>query len=164
MVYLYYISCLRYTWHPRYVTHMEQKWIPSLSLSFSFFFCCCCFLDHHNIWLYTHQLMTAFEIISEISDTNLFRVLCVAVSWVWSSSERPIEGIFPLELAWVLTPFPKTLLDESINRGLVCRHMHSIAQTQKILKFMSQTGECQKQTTSMHHPWRQNVTTSMLGL
>ena len=32
---------------------------------------------------------------------------------------------------------PKTLSDESINRGLVCAHMHFIAQTQKIRTFMS---------------------------
>ena len=32
---------------------------------------------------------------------------------------------------------PKTLSDESTNRGLVCAHMHFIAQTQKILTFMS---------------------------
>ena len=32
---------------------------------------------------------------------------------------------------------PETLLDESINRGLVCAHMHFIARTQKILTFMS---------------------------
>ena len=31
----------------------------------------------------------------------------------------------------------KTLLDLSINRGLVCAHMHSIAQTPKILASMS---------------------------
>ena len=50
----------------------------------------------------------------------------------------PVEGIFPLELTWVQTPFPqKTLSDESINRGLVCAHMHFIAQTQKILTFVS---------------------------
>ena len=50
----------------------------------------------------------------------------------------PVEGIFPLELTWVQTPFPqKTPSDESINRGLVCAHMHFIARTQKILTFMS---------------------------
>ena len=50
----------------------------------------------------------------------------------------PVEGIFPLELTWVQTPFPpKTLSDESTNRGLVCAHMHFIARTQKILTFMS---------------------------
>ena len=32
---------------------------------------------------------------------------------------------------------PKTPSDESINRGLVCAHMHFIAQTQKIRTFMS---------------------------
>ena len=32
---------------------------------------------------------------------------------------------------------PKTLSDESINRGLVYAHMHFIARTQKILTFMS---------------------------
>ena len=34
----------------------------------------------------------------------------------------PVEGIFPLELTWVLSPVPKkTLSDESINRGPVYR-------------------------------------------
>ena len=47
-----------------------------------------------------------------------------------------VEGIFPLELTWVQAPFPQTP-DESINRGLVCAHMHFIARTQKILTFMS---------------------------
>ena len=32
---------------------------------------------------------------------------------------------------------PSKLLDESVNRGLVCAHMHSISRTQKILTFMS---------------------------
>ena len=31
----------------------------------------------------------------------------------------------------------KTLLDESVNQGLVFAHLHCIAQTQKILMFMS---------------------------
>ena len=47
----------------------------------------------------------------------------------------PAEGIFPSQLAWVLTPFPNrnTLSDESVNQGLVCAYTHSSAQTQKIL-------------------------------
>ena len=50
----------------------------------------------------------------------------------------PVEGIFPLELTGVQTPFPpKTLSDETINRGLVRAHMHFITRTQKILTFMS---------------------------
>ena len=52
---------------------------------------------------------------------------------------------------------PKTLSDESINRGLVCAHMHFIARTQKM-------GE-QKHTQHQHvHPRRRNVTTLMVGL
>ena len=90
-----------------------------------------------------------------------FAVLLDTALWVWSSSEENFsggEGIFPLELIWALTPFPMTLLDESINRGPVCAHMHSITQAQKILTFMPY--ECRQQkTTSMHHPRRQNVTT-----
>ena len=65
----------------------------------------------------------------------------------------PVEGIFPLELTWVQTPFPqKTPSDESINRGLVCAHMHFIARTQKILTFMPQTGECRQQKHTQHAP------------
>ena len=47
---------------------------------------------------------------------------------------------------------PKTLSDESINRGLVCAHMHFIARTQKILTFMSSTGECRQQKHTQHAP------------
>ena len=52
-------------------------------------------------------------------------------------SAYSVEGIFPLELTWFLIPFSQNLSDESINRGLVCAHMPSIARTQKILTFMS---------------------------
>ena len=41
--------------------------------------------------------------------------LCDAASLVRSSSEALVEGIFPLELTWVRTLFPKTPLDESVN-------------------------------------------------
>ena len=42
--------------------------------------------------------------------------------------------------------------------------MYSIAQTQKFLIFMSYTGECRnKNTPSMHHPQRRNVTISMVA-
>ena len=34
------------------------------------------------------------------------------------SSVMQSRDFFPLELAWVLTPFPKTLSDESMNGGL----------------------------------------------
>ena len=61
---------------------------------------------------------------------------------------------------------PKTLSDESINRGLVCTHMHFIARTQKILTFMCprRINAGNKNTPSMHHPRRRNVATLMVGL
>ena len=40
-----------------------------------------------------------------------------AASRLPPSSEPPVEGIFPLELTWLLTPFPESLSDPSINRG-----------------------------------------------
>ena len=49
-------------------------------------------------------------------------------------------------------PKKKPLLDESVNRGLVCAHMHFIARTQKILTFMSQTGKCRQQKHTHHAP------------
>ena len=41
-----------------------------------------------------------------------------------------------------IPPLKKTLSDESIDWGLVCAHIHSIAWTQKILTLMSYTGGC----------------------
>ena len=64
-------------------------------------------------------------------------ILRDAASRVRPSSKPSGGGDFLLELTGILTPFPKTLLDEIINRGLVCAHMHSIARTQNILTFMS---------------------------
>ena len=53
---------------------------------------------------------------------------------------------------------PKTLSDESINRGLVCAHMHFIARTQKILTLCPRRVNAgNKNTPSTHHPRRQNV-------
>ena len=49
----------------------------------------------------------------------------------------PVEGIFPLSNMGSNSIPPKALSDESINRGLVCAHMHFIARTQKILTLMS---------------------------
>ena len=47
---------------------------------------------------------------------------------------------------------PKTLSDESINRGLVCAHMHSVTWTQKILTFISETGELWQRKHTQHAP------------
>ena len=47
------------------------------------------------------------------------------------------QGFVELELGPKAdVTLPKTLSDESINRGLICAHMHFIAWTQKILTFM----------------------------
>ena len=48
-----------------------------------------------------------------------------------------VEGVFPLEITWALTPFPPNSFRWELNRGLDCAHMHSIARIQKILTFMS---------------------------
>ena len=74
-----------------------------------------------------------------------------------ASRVRPPVEVFPpssspLELTWVLAPFPKIISDEIINRGLVCAHMHSIARTQKILTCVSQLGGCRQQKHTQHAP------------
>ena len=56
------------------------------------------------------------------------------------------RGFFPWSSHGFWIRSLKNLLDEKTNLGLVCKHMHSIAWTQKILTFMSKTGECLQQT------------------
>ena len=68
---------------------------------------------------------------------------------LWASGRGDFS---PWVLVWVLTPFPTTLLDESINQGLVCTHMHSSVQTQKILTFMSLMSECWHQKHTQQTP------------
>ena len=75
----------------------------------------------------------------------------IAVSTLLWASGR--GDFFPLELPWVLTPFPEIRFDESINQGIVCAHMYSVTQTQKILTFMSWTGECRQQKHTHHAPF-----------
>ena len=63
------------------------------------------------------------------------------------------RGDFPLGVKMGSNSIPpKTPSDESINRGLVCAHMHFIARTEKILTFMSETGECRQQKHTQHAP------------
>ena len=69
---------------------------------------------------------------------------------LWTFS---VEGIFSLGVNMGSNSIPpKTPSDESINRGLVCAYMHFIEQTQKILTFMSLTGECRQQKHTQHAP------------
>ena len=59
----------------------------------------------------------------------------------------------------------KTLSDESINPGLVCAHVHSIVDSEDPdIHVLDGWMPATKNTPSMHHPQRQNVTTSMVGL
>ena len=78
----------------------------------------------------------------------------------------PVEGIFPLELTWVQTPFPKkTLSDESTYRGLVCARVHFIARLKRSWRSCPRRVNAgNKNTPSTHHPRRRNVTTLMVGL
>ena len=49
-----------------------------------------------------------------------------------------VERIFSLGVNMGSDSIPqKTLLDESVDRGLVCAHMHSITRIQKSLTFTS---------------------------
>ena len=79
----------------------------------------------------------------------------------------PVEGIFPLELTWVLTPFPQN----SFGWGYKPRsslYSHAFHRTDSkdpdihVLDGWMNAGN--KSTPSMHHPRRRNVTTSMVGL
>ena len=67
---------------------------------------------------------------------------------LWASGRRD----FPLgvNMGSDSIPHQKPFLDDSINRGLVYAHMHSTAQTQKILIFMSWTGDCRQQKHTQH--------------
>ena len=81
------------------------------------------------------------------------------LTFLWASGRED----FPLELTWVQTQFPKTLLDESINQGLGSAHMHSIAQVQKIWRSCPRhLNGSNKNTPSMLYPPRWNVITSMV--
>ena len=62
------------------------------------------------------------------------------------------RGDFPLGVNVGSDSIPPKLWDESISLGLVCAHMHSITQTQKILTFMSKMGECHQQKHTQRAP------------
>ena len=98
-------------------------------------FCKCNKQTTHILWLFCQQL----------SFCEMFCVHSI------TDGCQCLTNLCLLELTWVLTPFPITILDESINKGLVCAHMHSIAQTQKILTFMSNAPSTKTQCDN--HSW-----------
>ena len=87
----------------------------------------------------------------------------------------PVEGIFPLKLAWVwhhLPPPPPPPPQKSSFgweyklRSSRCIHVcipsHGLQRSwHSCPRWVNASN---KKTPSMHHPWRQNVTTSMVGL
>ena len=74
------------------------------------------------------------------------------------------RGHFSLGVNIGSDSIPPQLLDESIKRGLVCAHMHSHAQTQKVPTCSRWVNAGNKNTPSKHHPQRRNLTTSISGL
>ena len=73
-----------------------------------------------------------------------------------------VEGIFPFELTSVLTPFPKNSFGwEYKPRSSLCSDtFHRTDSKDPDIHVL----DSNKNTPSMHHPWRWNVTTSMVGL
>ena len=79
---------------------------------------------------------------------------------LWPSSEPVLWAIFPLELAWVQTPLPITFGWEYKPRSSLCTHAFHRTDS----KDPIWVNAINKNTPSMHHLWRRNVTTSMVGL
>ena len=74
-----------------------------------------------------------------------------------------VEGVFPLELSWVLTPFLQNSFGwEYKLRSSLCTHAFHRADFWHSCRRRVNAGN--KNTPSMHHPRRWNVTTSAVGL
>ena len=76
------------------------------------------------------------------------------------------EGIFLLEFTWVLTPFPQNSFGWEYNsRSSLCTHaFHRTDSKDPDFHVLDGWMLATKNTPSMHHFWRRNVTTSMVGL
>ena len=77
-----------------------------------------------------------------------------------------VEGVLPLELPWVLNPFPKNSLGwEYKPRSSLCthalHHTHTLKRSWHSCPRWVNAGN--KNAPSMHLPWRWNVTISMVG-
>ena len=80
--------------------------------------------------------------------------------------EPPVEGIYPLELTWVETPFPKTSFRWDCKpRSSLCTHaFHRTDWKDPNIHVLDGWMPATKNTPSMHHLQRWNVTTSMVAL
>ena len=76
----------------------------------------------------------------------------------------PLEGIFPMELTWILTPFPQNSFGwEYKPRSSLWTHaLHYM--DSKDLTCPTWMNASDNNTPSMHYARRWNVTTSMVGL
>ena len=80
----------------------------------------------------------------------------------WSLSE---EGLFPLELTCVLTPLPTDSFRlEYKLRSSLCIHAFNHTNSKDPYIHVIDGWMLVTNTPSTYHPWRQNVTTSMVGL
>ena len=95
------------------------------------------FLILATVLMYTYKVRNACIFTSHMADCTLFwsgvtLVVCWACCPAWCSVVGsillwgeffPIEGIFPLELTWVLTPFPQSAFGlEYKPRSSLCIH------------------------------------------
>ena len=77
----------------------------------------------------------------------------------------PVWRIFPLELKWVLTPFHKNSFGwEYKPRSSLCTRAFPRTDSKDSDICPRLVNAHSKNTPSMHHPWRWNVVTSMVGL
>ena len=78
----------------------------------------------------------------------------------------PVEGIFPLELTWVQTPFPQNSFGwEYKPRSSLRTHaFHRTDSKDPDVHVLDGWMPATKNTPSTHHPRRRNVTTLMVGL
>ena len=75
-----------------------------------------------------------------------------------------VEGIIPLELTWLLTPFPQNSFGWAYNpRSSLCTHAFHRIDKKSWRSCRRRVNAGNKNTFSMHHPRRRNVTTSVVG-
>ena len=128
MVHLYYISCLRYT-----ILVGEPSICPVVERFFCLVICQSILLSVSFAAVSLSVILWLFESCVWGRNRSAGSVFGSLSCVVWASGRG---DFFPgVNMVSDSIP-PKTLSDESINQGLVCAHMHSSTQTQKILTFI----------------------------
>ena len=125
-------------------------------ISFKF----CVMIDSLNLYIKYHLKWPWFR--GRVAQSMVCWARCPAwgSALLWAS----VEGIFHLEFTWFLTSFSKNSFgSECRPRSSLCAHgipSHGL----KRHSCPRQVTASNKNIPSMHHPWRRNVTTSMVGL